>query len=423
MRLFVRLFVVALAAVPLFGQEPPPAASPELTAARAEVEKAEQALAARYKELEADFDLVRSEGWANLRAPYLQALARAPAGGPDALAAEFLSAGFLSETTCRRLLAALSGVPGGTEPEAALAQALAKVFPAPSFPECWEAAFLDLPEVAALTAAAEKVQALESAAGPTAQPPVLPPPGPEEPSDRPPGMVLVAKGAFDFGPWSGWTTDLKQNKAARERLEGYFIDVREVTNEEYLKFLAALPKGNSLYGELPVGFSRGADGKLALAEGAERLPVRGVTLEMAAAYAETVGKRLPTEEEWEKAARGESGQRFPWGAEFDEGALNFLGTGLGRPAPVGSFEKDKSPYGVLDMAGNVSELTATLDGRRPFRGKPKATDSVVYRGGSYAESGDAADLGYRWVLPAAGGRSDSVGFRCALSQRAFKPPR
>jgi formylglycine-generating enzyme required for sulfatase activity len=418
MRSPARLLLL-LFALPLFAQAPDPEAlARRLEETKAELSRAKEAAAARYKEIEADFGLVRSELWPNLRAPFVQAISNAPVTG-EGLEAEFLRAGFLGETVCRRLAAEVTKLLGSVSPGEALTQALAVVFPEPTFPACWERAFLDLPEVARIGVATREVAAAEAALKPAPGP--EPPPAEPESADHPPGMVLVPAGRFEFGPWSGWVSDLKSNKGGRENLPGFFIDVHEVTNDEYLAFLTGLDKGHPLYSELPAGFTRAEDGKLSIAGNSGNLPVRGVSYEMALAFAESRGKRLPTEDEWEKAARGEDGRLYPWGPEFKDGAANIRETGLGGPVPVRSFAEDRSPYGVLDMAGNVPEITGSLDGRRVPRGKLKATDSIILRGGSFEEGKDSASTTYRWVLPALT-RSEIAGFRCALSERAFKRP-
>jgi formylglycine-generating enzyme required for sulfatase activity len=289
------------------------------------------------------------------------------------------------------------------------------VFPGDTFEACWEGAFLDLPVVLLFKEAHDELKAaerkLEKARAGAGEKPAVPH-----------GMVLVPRGRFVYGPWEeGWKSDLKSNKESKERVDPFFIDVHEVTNEDYAEFLAGIENHERRDSYLGYGMSMGEDGAVQVPDGEELLPVRGVTLEAAAAYAESVGKRLPTEEEWEKAARGEKGRRWPWGEEFDEEATNWEGAGLGRPAPVGSFEKDVSPYGVMDMAGNVSELTSTLDERRPYEpGKLTATDSVIYRGGNFEDGESSTTTTFRWIMTAISGKSEKVGFRCVISEKAWK---
>jgi formylglycine-generating enzyme required for sulfatase activity len=118
-----------------------------------------------------------------------------------------------------------------------------------------------------------------------------------------------------------------------------------------------------------------------LLDAGEELPVTFVDWHGAAAFCAWAGGRLPTDAEWEKAARGTDGRRWPWGDEEDPGRA-VLGAGLdrGAPEPVGSLPAGASPYGLLDMAGNVWEWTADEDppGERGLRGGSFASPGLAW---------------------------------------------
>ncbi len=151
----------------------------------------------------------------------------------------------------------------------------------------------------------------------------------------PPGMVLVPPGKYIVGGGEG------NPQRTVELPFGFFMDIEKVTRGRFAEFLRATGR------PAPPGWAE--------QPGGEELPVANVTWSDAAAFAAWAGCALPTEEEWECACRGPSGQLYPWG---DSWAPSNAVLGFG-PAPVGSARKDRSPFGCMDMSGNVAEWTAT----------------------------------------------------------------
>ena len=148
----------------------------------------------------------------------------------------------------------------------------------------------------------------------------------------PQGMVLIPEGDFTLG-----TDDKSPDERPKQKIHvaAFYIDKYEVTNAEYK---AIVPSHK-------------------YPENQDEYPVTGVTWEQATEFARLAKKRLPTEAEWEKAGRGESKRRYPWGDKFVVNAANVDGTedGYKYLAPPGSFEAGRSPYGIHDMTGNVAE--------------------------------------------------------------------
>ncbi len=172
---------------------------------------------------------------------------------------------------------------------------------------------------------------------------------PEKPAVVPGEMVLIPAGEFIFG-----TNDKDfqtANPQQKINLPAFWIDKYEVTNAEFLDF--AIKTGYS--GE---GAKEGKDWRTFFTPDKARNPVIYITWNDAVAYCKSLGKRLPTEVEWEKAARGTDGRRFPWGDKWEPNRSNTYEAGLRNTAEIGKFE-DVSPYGVHDMLGNVQEWTAS----------------------------------------------------------------
>lgn len=174
-------------------------------------------------------------------------------------------------------------------------------------------------------------------------------------------------------------------------LPSYYIDKTEVTNAQYDKFVAAT-------GHKP---SRLRDSRIF---GSPDKPVVGIGWADALAYAKWAGKRLPTEEEWEKAARGTDGRMWPWGNTPAPDNYNGKTQGYYAPVKVGTFKNGASPYGVLDMAGNVYEMTT---------GKWQVTSHTM-RGGCYLNSGAYVRTMFRWATEDEINGAEWLGFRCVM---------
>lgn len=230
-------------------------------------------------------------------------------------------------------------------------------------------------------------------------------------------MILIPHGEFLMGSKEkegrvGISIGVDEIPQHTVYLRTFYIDKYEVTNRQYKLFIDATGYSSPVDPHKGVYSWRGDTPP----EGQEDLPVTYVNWSDADAYCRWAGKRLPTEEEWEKAARGIDGRQWPWGNEYKEGACNTKYTGPGKILPVGSISDDKSPYGVYDMCGNVGEWTASW--YKPYQGSTLKRKSFgetykVVRGGS-------------WVMPAipysrAAYRSNTstpdykhrgIGFRC-----------
>ncbi len=225
-------------------------------------------------------------------------------------------------------------------------------------------------------------------------------------------MVKIPGGVYDMGAQNAEADEYPPHKV---ELKGFYIDKLEVTRGDYARCADArvcrhIPKND-------------ADADL---QDPDKHPVVGVNWYDAEKYCEWVGKRLPTEAEWEYAARAPKMDKFPWPGFWDPQKANAAGVrdGFERTAPVGSYPAGASGYGVMDMGGNVAEWTADWyeatwyqksPGTNP-KGPQEDTGSKVVRGGSWSSNGE-------YLLRSTSRTSlnphiskDSVGFRCAADR-------
>jgi serine/threonine-protein kinase len=217
----------------------------------------------------------------------------------------------------------------------------------------------------------------------------------------PPGMVYIPGGTFMMG------CDKEQDPTGYPphyvTVAPFYLDKTPVTNAQYLEFVRATGYA------APSGWTEGK-----FPPGQDNWPVSGVAWAGAAAYAKWKGKRLPAEAEWEFAARGIDGRTYPWGSNFNLELTNSMERALGHPEAVGSHSEAASPFGVLDMSGNVWEWCQDdykLYPRNQTRFEVPAGAKVI-RGGSFESDRNHVTTVTR-NLDVATSQSPRIGFRCA----------
>jgi formylglycine-generating enzyme required for sulfatase activity len=271
-------------------------------------------------------------------------------------------------------------------------------------------------------------------------------------------MVLVPAGEFVMGSAPEEITDLLQrqpkakgallkDETPRHRvfLDAFYLDTYEVSNARFQQFVQAtgyrtqaerqgggkVRTGVKTWAQVPDASWRAPTGQGSGIAGLEAHPVVQVSWHDANAYCTWAGKRLPTEAEWEKAARGTDGRPYPWGDQADGSRVNFcdrncpfewqdaaVDDGHGATAPVGSYEGGKSPYGAYDLAGNVWEWVADRYNARYYQRSPARNPQgpasgaqVGVRGGSWLYNALAFRTTVRSGLPP-DQRNNNIGLRC-----------
>jgi formylglycine-generating enzyme required for sulfatase activity len=220
-------------------------------------------------------------------------------------------------------------------------------------------------------------------------------------------MLEIPGGPFTMGSDKG---DPEDAPARQVDLPVFEMDKFEVTNADFATFVEET--GYVTFAEQK-GFRSWRD---EWGPGEDNHPVVMVAWDDATAYCQWLGKRLPTEAEWEKAARGEDGRTFPWGEVWDPAKANVKEAGLRGTTAVGSFGAGASPYGVEDIIGNVWEWTA--DWYQPYPGNATPDDSYgeryrVTRGGGWFELEPQATTFNRNAADPQKTANDDLGFRCA----------
>jgi formylglycine-generating enzyme required for sulfatase activity len=238
----------------------------------------------------------------------------------------------------------------------------------------------------------------------------------EDPSSKAPaGMALVPAGDFSMGRHRATADDEKGMRPLALRddrpvhtvhVDAFYVDIDEVSHADYSRFVEATghkPPYHWLDGKMPADKSD--------------LPVYNVDWDDASAYCAWAGKRLPTEAEWEKAARGGlEGLDYPWGDDKPADALALFNTAEG-PGPVG--KRKPNAYGLRDMAGGVAEWCGDWFERTYYESSParnpKGPETGMYkviRGGSWSSGPRRITVFFRnWVRP--NQKTPNLGFRCA----------
>ncbi len=224
-------------------------------------------------------------------------------------------------------------------------------------------------------------------------------------------MVFISKGEFTMG-----SKDHSDELPHQVVVDGYHIDKYEVSNAQYKEFMRATKHPAPAYWDDPRLNNL-------------KQPVVGVNWYDSNAFCEWKGKRLPTEAEWERAAKGPGGSHYPWGHKIDPTKANY-GQNVGKTQPVDSYPDGVSGYGAYNMAGNVFEwvsdwydpnyfqVSQALNPQGPAGGYNFANQGPVkvLKGGSWLAPQTSLHTSHRfWNQPENNSYGVGLGFRCAMS--------
>lgn len=223
-------------------------------------------------------------------------------------------------------------------------------------------------------------------------------------------VVLIPAGEFTMGHKDSYDT----LPVRRLNLPAFLIDKYEVTNKRYKRFIDATGYKVPWSQDPAVAAYAWIWQERMYPQGKGDDPVVLVSWDDAQAFCSWAGKSLPTEAQWEKAARGANGKLYPWGNAWEAGKANTAESGLKQTAPAGAFKDDVSEYGVNDLAGNVAEWVE--EWFAPYPGNPMTSYEErdkyrVLRGGSWDYAHSIANGHHRqYALPRS--QMAAIGFRC-----------
>jgi iron(II)-dependent oxidoreductase len=239
-------------------------------------------------------------------------------------------------------------------------------------------------------------------------------------------MALISEGAFTMGSNTGPDDEKPEHTIF---LKAFFLDILPVTNADFAKFLndrgLQNQQGETFYDDDDSDARIHQQNSIWRADlGYASHPVNEVSWVGARDYCAWLNKRLPTEAEWEKAARGIDSRKYPWGNTPPNAKLAHFGAPFNSSAPVDAFPGGASPYGILDMAGNQWEWVSSAYQPYPYKaddGREKLNTGPVRatRGGGHDSSAEEITTTQRgkYLSRAPKAGHHNIGFRCASNYR------